>query len=728
MGGKKRNRFERIYTDSESESTDEEEKISDTDDANLIKDQINDNNSNSTVDEKKLKNGSTSSQGKNYFENADNTQNQKFLITRSKRKYSKPDIRFKINQSEKDKQSSKNSKDEKSLENKIEEKPKRETIRSLNSKIVDANNFLIELNNKLQKRDQEIDSLKQAISKNRLQDISSKTEVEKAIMPNSETNEGLPFETMHDFPILDSEIEDNGSEDDLATISEVNPQLLKSSYNDIDENPKSRKRSRSRSRSRDKGKRHKGHRSRSRSRNRDGSTQQSTNRLQEYRNDPDIQGLVKQMVAEQVKEEIEKRKKLDNTSGMINSVDRTPKFLSTSDTSVYTPAVPTVNIQKNLSGSPKISINEKRMSGPSPFAGIDAQKQYTPDKYTSGAKASPGFYDPESINNTLTRLRIVSGQQPRASTSRLDNNEERREQISNARNIAENAIIEAERHKARIQQPNRGKSEFCSPNPIDFNNQMRTPKCDTEVLRHLRYLDSEDDEFFHTTCHIEETLKEKIGKGGFVELEKLIQKRILQSGPKDDSRMQLVNRDGVSYFVPSIDRETKIDGIKKWEQAFRVYTTIYCKANPTRAGEILQYVDIIHRAAAIFNWDNVARYDYVFRQLMATKPHRSWAKVYTQMWNITLNEPIKKFNDNGSNGNGNYKPNNTNRRDSFCWKYNKSTCTYGKNCRFEHKCSYCGVKGHPVGNCHKKNGKRGSGKDRQQERNSTSSSSSSTNH
>ena len=174
--------------------------------------------------------------------------------------------------------------------------------------------------------------------------------------------------------------------------------------------------------------------------------------------------------------------------------------------------------------------------------------------------------------------------------------------------------------------------------------------------------------------------------------------------------MQLINKDGVTYFAPPIDRETKIDSIKKWEQAFRVYSTIYCNANPTRAGEILQYVDVIHRAAAIFNWDNVARYDYVFRQLMAAKPYRSWAKVYTQMWNISLNEPIKKFNDNsyhnsGRNNNGN-SSSSSKKRNNICWKFNKGSCTYGKNCKFEHKCSYCSSTNHPVTNCTRKQNKK----------------------
>ena len=174
---------------------------------------------------------------------------------------------------------------------------------------------------------------------------------------------------------------------------------------------------------------------------------------------------------------------------------------------------------------------------------------------------------------------------------------------------------------SKIQNANRGKNE------IVFNNTSPLCRQEIDVIKHMRYLDNEDDEFFHTTCHIDDSIREKIEKVKFVELVKLLQKKILNGDRRNDNRMQLINKDGVSYFVPAIDRDTRIDNIKKWEQAFRVYTTIYCKANLTRAGEILQYVDIVHRAAAIFNWDNVAKYDYVFRQLMAQKPHRSWAKV-----------------------------------------------------------------------------------------------------
>ena len=506
----------------------------------------------------------------------------------------------------------------------------------------------------------------------------------------------------HDFPIVDDfemeeeeeSLEDSGEvQTDAAA---VNDGLTEKLSKRTDE-----KRKRHRSRSKSKDKKEKRRRSRSRSKSR--------NRVSE--DNPEVQKLVKKMVAEQVKQEMEKREKLANTSGMqidVNSLRKTR-----SEATLYRPAVEReVN---DLNGSPSnlIDLDERHESSfkhdknfrhkhdESP--GREFYDAYTP-KCSTGYRQSSQKVNSEDINNTLSQLRLF------ADNRRSEANQQeaqQRGQIQEAREVADQAIIEAERFKARVQQPNRGEIQFNNTKNVLINS----PKCAFGEKQAMKYLENEDDEFFHTTCHIEDTIREKIEKGKFVELDKLIQKRILQYNFKDQehSRMQLINKDGMSYFVPTIDRESRIDGIKKWEQAFRVYTTIYCKANPNRAGEILQYIDTIHRAAAIFNWDNVAKYDYVFRQLMAAKPHRSWAKVYTQMWNLTLNEPIKKFNENGNSSSSTNQKGGSRKKDTYCWKYNKNSCTYGRSCRFEHKCSYCGVMGHPVTSCHKKHGKKGGG-------------------
>ena len=73
-----------------------------------------------------------------------------------------------------------------------------------------------------------------------------------------------------------------------------------------------------------------------------------------------------------------------------------------------------------------------------------------------------------------------------------------------------------------------------------------------------------------------------------------------------------------------------------------MYATIYTESNPERSGEIWQYMHVINVAASSFQWDNVANYDLTFRQLMACRPHRSWAKLYNQGWNLAMRDPIGK--------------------------------------------------------------------------------------
>ena len=111
----------------------------------------------------------------------------------------------------------------------------------------------------------------------------------------------------------------------------------------------------------------------------------------------------------------------------------------------------------------------------------------------------------------------------------------------------------------------------------------------------------------------------------------------------DDQRMQFVNRDGASFWVPA-ERDNKIVGIRKWDQAFQVYAAIYFKHNPSRSAEIWQYIHIINTAAQSYTLEDVSYYDVTFCQLMHEKPHRSWAKTYVQLWNLAMCEPLSKNN------------------------------------------------------------------------------------
>ena len=138
-----------------------------------------------------------------------------------------------------------------------------------------------------------------------------------------------------------------------------------------------------------------------------------------------------------------------------------------------------------------------------------------------------------------------------------------------------------------------------------------------------------DNQFFHVTCHLDEGLKNKIQRGQYVDLEKMLPK-MRGRFQQNENRMDLVYKDGHSYFVQAAS-DNKITGVRKWEQAFRVYATIYCQANPLLAAEIWQYVYTINSAASAYVWDNVSQYDITFRQLMSQYPNQSWAKIYNQM-------------------------------------------------------------------------------------------------
>ena len=147
--------------------------------------------------------------------------------------------------------------------------------------------------------------------------------------------------------------------------------------------------------------------------------------------------------------------------------------------------------------------------------------------------------------------------------------------------------------------------------------------------------------------------------------------------------MELKNIDGRQFWVPAENKDGRINSLKQWDEAFRVYAEIYCKANPTRASEVWQYVDTIHKAAATFTWENVALYDFHFRKMMAKNPHRSWAKTFTQMWNVDLRDHLPKVPQYSSVQKGGSQ------KVKICWKFNKGHCSYGQKCQFEHRCSFC---------------------------------------
>ena len=283
-----------------------------------------------------------------------------------------------------------------------------------------------------------------------------------------------------------------------------------------------------------------------------------------------------------------------------------------------------------------------------------------------------------------------------------------------AKRKAERAIIEAEKYKALLVEPPGGNNRL-NPSP-NFANKNDAVAVGTGMS---------DDDFFHLTCHVDAALIAKIEKGEFVDLDKLLPKD--KRKRSEGSLLGWVHSEGGTFLAPVNDRLNRINGFRKWEQAFRVYATIYCGANPSRAREIWQYVSVISTAASSFVWENVYEYDVTFRHLMAFNPSRSWVVTYNQIWNLCMRESLPTRTAFGSRMGRGYNNNNSNFRSGltgpgstggggtghaaagkkrmkldYCWNFNKGIpCKFGKKCRFIERCSYCDAGNHGVYQCSK---------------------------
>ena len=123
-----------------------------------------------------------------------------------------------------------------------------------------------------------------------------------------------------------------------------------------------------------------------------------------------------------------------------------------------------------------------------------------------------------------------------------------------------------------------------------------------------------DERFSHYTAHVDKTLKEKIKKGEFVDLEKLLPKTKRVNKNNEDG-VELVTKNGSLYLLPVGEKESAtINSFRRWDKAFQVYAGMYMRSHPHGANEMLQYINTIETAAESFVWSDVYSYDQIFRQ------------------------------------------------------------------------------------------------------------------
>ena len=409
-----------------------------------------------------------------------------------------------------------------------------------------------------------------------------------------------------------------------------------------------------------------------------------------------------------------KLNKIENSTKAEKTVAVNNVIKSPSDTMIYAPA-----LQKMAGGKTDRNVvfnpNEIDIS-----TFVEAIREETAPR---GRTANEGICDEQGVDVNLARKVIK-----RAGTSA---NEEARKRV-------QSNIIEAEKFKAKINTPGNDNpfilpENYMNEHEIVVNEVLDGTANQQPVFGNLGndanlQLSAmipnigsgvSDDDFFHLTCHIEPSLIHKIEKGEFIELEKLLPKdrNSFTRGGGEENRLEWVQHDGNTFLVSAVNKDQKITRIRKWEQAFRAYTTIYCAANPHRSKEMWQYISVINTAASPYTWDNVYNYDITFRHLMAFNPNRSWAVTYNQMWNLSMRDPLPRNNfghrtggfqfHNNSNGGGKGHNNSNNnnqgkRKPDYCWNFNKGIkCKFAPKCKFIERCKYCDSPSHGVNACEK---------------------------
>ena len=247
---------------------------------------------------------------------------------------------------------------------------------------------------------------------------------------------------------------------------------------------------------------------------------------------------------------------------------------------------------------------------------------------------------------------------------------------------AEQLIKEAERAKAQIYGP---PGRFTS----EVSQLIHTPASEA------------DEDFLLVGSHIDQTMRQKIERGEYVDFAKLIMKDRIAY--EEEKKMELVMKGNQTFWVPAGNQGVSINNFHRWEQAFRVYSNIYSLAHPNRSAELIQYNHIISTVSLSYICDNVYTYDREFRYHMERHPSRSWAIIQQQAWTMFLKGKIRYDNQRGVNhnyhGGGDRNSGGGKAKISEpCRRYNRGLCT-NKFCKYEHRCSYCFKFGHTVLNC-----------------------------
>ena len=156
-----------------------------------------------------------------------------------------------------------------------------------------------------------------------------------------------------------------------------------------------------------------------------------------------------------------------------------------------------------------------------------------------------------------------------------------------------------------------------------------------------------------------------------------------------------------------------------WSQCFSLYAAVAMAHEPSRAGDLMAYNNLIATMSKRFPWPSWIIYDQNFREEAAAIPGKPWGKadasLYSQCFTGVITgsaEPWCQVCQSLGHQSGScpYGPPFKRHRietkreapTQLCRKFNNNDgmCSYRGNCKFAHKCFLCGGD-HPYSQCTK---------------------------
>lgn len=194
------------------------------------------------------------------------------------------------------------------------------------------------------------------------------------------------------------------------------------------------------------------------------------------------------------------------------------------------------------------------------------------------------------------------------------------------------------------------------------------------------------------SCHVPAQICQKIWADQYININILLKGAMELQGLCSGGVVHVTNKGFLESRTfdsrPELTKD-KVPNIEKWTDAFLIFTSIYLKKHPSKAQELLQYMNIIREAAsrssASFAWRS---YDEAFRVRQASDL-QSWGKINPDLWLRLMSstthvrsetpQPATKAN---------------------CLDFNNGFCNFYP-CRFTHACSHCGGTNHGRASCFK---------------------------